>query len=641
MDLGFDMGIVFADENPDLLGTVLDARDRVARDFPILSCREALDPDLLGADIIAGAADMITPSQRRRLFKVFERELRSARLSRALREAVGTAASYREQLKTFMAGSAEAIAHVQEGVILDTNPAWNQLFGFEDGMAPLGTPIMDLFDAESHASLKGALVACMQDRWPGDSLRCAGLDRNGQQLSLELHLELSQFENEPCVLVSIMPTSRDDSRLLHDLREAVNRDPGTGLFTRQYLIDRMEDAISEPLKGGVRALAVIRPDAFAHVVESVGTIASEDVLGGVASILKDHVQPSDVYGRFGGTLFAVLLNRGTKGDVRAWTDGLCRKINARLFEVGEKSVSISCAVGLTMIEEASDDLDEFMSQAMGACSAGRLDGGGGTFMSAADKATTEIEDSDRLWVPRIKQALIDNRFRLAHQPIASLAGAEAGFSDILVRMLDEQGEEILPNQFMPAAERNQLIKNIDRWVIAATVQWCLEQNVSRAFVRLSQPSVVDDTLVKWLLEQVAPTQLGPDRLVLQVPEIVADKHLKATRDLAEELHSLGFGFAIEHFGVGGRPAQVLNHVPMEFLKIDGSLMQGMAHDAHLQTKVSDLVADARDKGIATIAERVEDANTMAVLWQIGVEFIQGYQVQEPEVVLAEDPPLQT
>ena len=241
-------------------------------------------------------------------------------------------------------------------------------------------------------------------------------------------------------------------------------------------------------------------------------------------------------------------------------------------------------------------------------------------------------------MPRIKQALVDQRFRLAPQPIASLAGSADGLYDVLVRMLDEQGDDILPGQFMPAAERNQLIKNIDRWVFGATVAWCAEKPVNRAFVRLSQPSVTDETLVRWLLEQIETAGVGPERLVLQVPEIVADRHLKATRDMAEELRSLGFGFAIEHFGVGGRPMQVLSHVPMEFLKIDGSLMQGMSREPHLQSKVGDLVSDAREKGIATIAERVEDANTMAVLWQLGVEYIQGYQVQEPEVVLAEDPP---
>ncbi|KPK59590.1 MAG: hypothetical protein AMJ59_10210 [Gammaproteobacteria bacterium SG8_31] len=636
--LDYEFAVVFADENPDVLSAVLRARDQSNRTLPVISCREDIDPDQLNADMIAGATDLVALSQRQRLFRVFERELRAARLDRALREAIGTAASYREQLKTFMAGSADAIAHVQEGVVLDTNPAWNQLFGRADVTALLGTPVMDLFATESHASIKGALVACVQGRWPGDVLRCTGLDSSGNELSVELNLEQAQFEGEPCVRISIVPTARDDSRLLQELREAVNRDPSTGFFTRKYLLEQLGDAIAEPLKGGLRGLAIIRPDAFGHVVESVGSIASEQVIEGIAGILKDHVQPSDVYGRFGGTLFAVLLSRGNTRDMQAWAESLCRKISARLFEISDKSVSVSCTVGLSIVDESAPSLDTVISQAMDACKEGRSRSGDLVCMSSVDKATTEIEENDRLWVPRIKQALVDQRFRLAPQPIASLAGSTDGLYDVLVRMLDEQGEDILPGQFMPAAERNQLIKNIDRWVLGATVAWCAEKPVNRAFVRLSQPSVTDETLVRWLLEQIETAGVGPERLVLQVPEVVADRHLKATRDMAEELRSLGFGFAIEHFGVGGRPMQVLSHVPMEFLKIDGSLMQGMSREPHLQSKVGDLVSDAREKGIATIAERVEDANTMAVLWQLGVEYIQGYQVQEPEVVLAEDPP---
>ncbi|KPK55513.1 MAG: hypothetical protein AMJ59_23795 [Gammaproteobacteria bacterium SG8_31] len=617
---------------------MIDARDRGQSKLTVISCRESIDPDQLSADIIAGAADLVAPSQRQRLFRVFQRELRAARLGRALREAVGTAASYREQLKTFMAGSADAIAHVQEGVVLDANPAWTQLFGRDDMTTLLGTPIMDLFATESHASLKGALVACTQGRWPTDPLRCTGVDINNSQLSLELNLEQAQFEGEPCVRISIAPTTRDDGPLLKELREAVNRDPATGLFTRKYLIERLEDALAQPLKGGLRGLAIIRPDAFGNVVETVGSRASELVIQGMADILKDHVQPSDVYGRFGGTLFAVLLPRGNTRDMQAWSESFCRKVGAKLFELSDKSLSVTCTVGLATIDESEPSLDLVISQAMEACQDGRSRGGDQVAVSSANQATTEIEDNDRLWVPRIKQALIDQRFRLAPQPIASLAGSAEGIYDVLVRMIDEQGDDILPGQFMPAAERNQLVKNIDRWVLGATVGWCRDQSVNRAFVRLSQPTVTDDTLVRWLLEQIEGAGIGPDRLVLQVPEIVADRHLKATRDMAEELRSLGFGFAIEHFGVGSRPMQVLNHVPMEFLKIDGSLMQGMAREPHLQAKLGGLVSDAREKGIATIAERVEDANTMAVLWQLGVEYIQGYQVQEPEVVLAEDPP---
>lgn len=636
MTTEFDLAVVFADQDPDLLGAVISARNAHARALPVISCRAVIDPDQLSADIIAGAVDLVSTNQRQRLLRVFQRELRSARLGRALREAIGTAASYREQLKTFMAGSAEAIAHVQEGVVLDANPAWNQLFGRDDATALLGTPIMDLFSTESHASLKGALVACSQGRWPGDSLRCTGLDPSGRELSLELNLEPSQFEGEPCIRISILPTVADDGRLIQELREAVNRDPGTGLFTRHYLIEQLQEALDEPLKGGLRGLAIIRPDAFGRVVESVGSLGSEHVIEGIAEILKGHVLPNDVYGRFGGTLFAVLLARGNVRDLRAWGESFCRKVSGRLFEIDDKSLSMSCTVGVATVEEPTGPLDEIMSRAVDACAEGRVGGGDRVQMSAADAASTEIEENDRLWVPRIRQALVDQRFKLAPQPIGSLAGSGEGYYDILVRMLGEQGEEILPRQFMPAAERNQLVKNIDRWVIAATIALCSEKPVTKAFVRLSQPSVEDETLVRWLLEQVETTHVGPDRLVFQVPETVAERHLKSTRDMAEELRSQGFGFAIEHFGVGDRPMQVLNHVPMDFLKIDGSLMQGIAREPHLQTKVGDLVADASEKGISTVAERVEDANTMAVLWQIGVEYIQGYQVQEPEIVLAEE-----
>jgi EAL domain-containing protein (putative c-di-GMP-specific phosphodiesterase class I) len=127
------------------------------------------------------------------------------------------------------------------------------------------------------------------------------------------------------------------------------------------------------------------------------------------------------------------------------------------------------------------------------------------------------------------------------------------------------------------------------------------------------------------------------RLVLQVAETIADQHLKQSQTLARSVRSLGFGFALENFGVGPRPLQVLQHLPLDFLKIDGSLMQGLARNSQLQERIAEYATQARERDIRTIAERVEDANTMAVLWQSGVEYLQGYQIQEPEVILAVEP----
>ena len=628
--------IVFSDEHVDVLSELLRSRDSIQPDLPVISCRDAIDSDVLSADIIAGAADLIALSQQQRLFKVMERELERSTIRQTLRETVAASASYQAQLKTFLAASTDAIIHVEEGIVLECNPAAVQVFGHADEARLVGTPVMDLFASESQASLKGALVACVQEKWPNEPLKATGLDQKGARLALELNIELCEFENEPCVRISISTGSQSDGVMAGELHQAINNDPATGLYARQFFLDNLMLELARPLKGGMRALALLRPDSFGGVVDTVGPLASENILTALAGLLSDHVQANDIYGRFGGTTFAILLARGNHRDLRAWGKDLCRHTAEHVFECGSHSISLTCTIGLSVVEGKPDNPEPLIAEAMDACRRGRAEGGDRVMLTATDAATTAMEEVDELWIPRIKQALIDDRFRLAQQPVAGLAGEDPGFADILVRMIDEQGDEVLPGEFLAAAERNQLIKNIDRWVIGAALSWCSTNDIKKAFVRLSGASVIDETLFDWIVTQLECNGLDADRIVFQVAEKTAAQQLKPVRGIADKLRSFGFGFAIEHFGIGPRPAQILSHVSMDFVKIDGSLMQGLARDVHLQASVGDLVKQAKDSGIQTIAERVEDANTMATLWQLGIEFIQGYQVQEPEVVLSEE-----
>jgi EAL domain-containing protein (putative c-di-GMP-specific phosphodiesterase class I) len=228
---------------------------------------------------------------------------------------------------------------------------------------------------------------------------------------------------------------------------------------------------------------------------------------------------------------------------------------------------------------------------------------------------------------------MENRFRLMQQPIASLLGEDRGMFDVLVRMIDEAGQELLPSEFMAAAERNDLMKNIDRWIIGASMTFCASRPVKQLFVRLSKDSVRDKSLVQWLSNQLKSSRVDPQRIAFQISEQAATEYLADTTDLANGLRKLGFLFALEHFGTGRDPARLIAHLPLNFIKVDGTLMQGLAVDPNLQQRVRELVDQAKEKKISTIAERVEDANTMAVLWQLGIEFIQGYFVNEPEQVV--------
>jgi EAL domain-containing protein (putative c-di-GMP-specific phosphodiesterase class I) len=227
---------------------------------------------------------------------------------------------------------------------------------------------------------------------------------------------------------------------------------------------------------------------------------------------------------------------------------------------------------------------------------------------------------------------MENRFRLVQQPIASLLGEDKGMFDVLVRMLDEQGNEVLPAEFIAAAERNELMKNIDRWVIGASMSFAANRKASCIFVRISRETVLDKSLLAWVDTQLKSLKIEPKRLCVQVTEDLATQYVTQTRDLAEQLRKLGFRFAIEHFGIGRDPLRLIADIGMDFIKIDGSLMQGLSTNQLQQQRVKGLVEAAKRKGVETVAERVEDANTMAVLWQLGIEFIQGYFVNAPEDV---------
>ena len=153
------------------------------------------------------------------------------------------------------------------------------------------------------------------------------------------------------------------------------------------------------------------------------------------------------------------------------------------------------------------------------------------------------------------------------------------------------------------------------------------------FVRLSRDSLRDETLGPWLRQQLTASRVDPRRVVVELPEDVAITNLRETKVLQELLRPLGLELAIENFGASADPGHLLSHVSVNYVKIDGALMQGLANDRTLQEQVKALVQEARSQGAATIAERVEDANTMAVLWQLGIEFVQGYFVSSPEEVV--------
>ncbi len=629
-----EMLLVFADNVDANLRAVMQIRHQCGPEVPVLIARENVNEEIIAEAMRLGAQDVISLGNRNRLQSVVTRELRAYRLERALNSTLSSAREYKHRLQAFMTSSADAIAHVGEGIIVDANPAWVELFGYSDPDGLTGQPLMDLFEHDTHAALKGALVACMQGKWSDHQLRVNAVLSDGSAVPLELELSRSEFDGDACVRVSVAARrDRGGAQIEQKLKDALRRDPSTGFLHRRFFVEELTTRLATSVKGGVRELAYLKPDKFGSIQGDIGLLASEDFLVAFAELLRDQLTPSDLAGRFGGNTFVVLLERGTPRDVEAWAQHVVQRVARHVFQIAQKSFSATCTVGLAVIPPAGADISAALADASAANRRGRDEGGNQVALVDRTESDTRVLAADKIWVKQIKAALMENRFRLVQQPIASLLGEDKGMFDVLVRMLDEQGGEVLPAEFMAAAERNDLMKNIDRWVIGASISFGAARKPSCIFVRLSRDSLVDKSLIGWLQTQLKAIKIEPQRICFQVTEEIAHQYLNQTKELVKALRSLRFRFALEHFGAGRDPHALLGNIAADFIKIDGSLMQGLAIDNQLQQKVKGLVETAKQKKVETIAERVEDANTMAVLWQLGIEFIQGYFVNAPEEVV--------
>lgn len=630
---GPELVIVFADE-PGFDAANIGNRIRDhATPPPLLLVRGRVDEQVIATAMESGARDVISMTHRNRLLSVVERELEAHRLRTALNGVLSSASTYKKELRELMEGASDAIADVQEGILVASNSAWAGLFGYKDSAELEGQPVMDLFRPSDQRSMKGALVACLKGKWQDEKLGVAGLRADGNELPLDIQLEKTTLDGEPAVRIIVPGTASTEQTPAEMLEQAVYKDPSTGFYHRHYFLKRLEERLAEPLGGGTRALVYIRPDNFSRVRDDIGLLATEALLMRLADSLKEFMQPSDIYGRFGGTMFVALLERGTIKDAATWSQTALKAIAEQVFEVENQSTSLTCTIGLTEIERENASVTTLLEEVEKACREGRAAGGNRLHVTQDSSASIRTRETDEIWAQRLRDALMRNRLRLVHQPVSSLTEEIDGVFDTRVRLLDEHDQMVLPSEFLPAAERAGMVKNIDRWVIGASLSFCAAKEPGLVFVRLSLDSVTDPTLLDWLQARLRQNRIRPEQICFQVAEDVVAQQLKQSQLLAKDLREAGFKFAIDHVGTGRDSVQLIRHVRMDYVKIDGSLMQGLHRDNEMQKIVGELVRAAKEVGVHTIAERVEDANTMAVLWQLGIAYIQGNYSQLHGVVL--------
>lgn len=631
-----DLILINQAEYPDSIRDTIRQKTAFCPEVPVIGIAGKVEEHSIQEAMASGACDLVSFNNKPRLQAVVARELRAIRVERALNNTLTSVSEYRKQLKSYVATAKFAVADIQEGIIVNANTAWMSLFGLTDPDDVVGMPLMDYFATDSQTALKGALNATLKGKWQsGEQLETIIKSGDNKTLAVQLEFTPAYIDNAPSVQIKIIPPQSTQPESSTRVYDALKRDPTTLFLHRSEFLEKMQEKLATQLKFGINLLVYIKPDNFTEVCNAVGILNSEEILMQFAEEVRSKLQKDDFAGRFEGTSLLILIERGTERDAVKWAEQLLKHIEDKVFSADDTSTQLTCSIGMCPSSSIYENQGELVAAAVKAHAKARAAGGNTIFINNQTDEGTKIRQYDEIWVRYIKAALMDNRFRILQLPIAGLRSETSAMYDVLVRMIDESGKPVLPAEFLPAAERNQLSKTIDRWVLSAALEFCKATQPAKVFIRLSSQSIGDLSLPAWLSTELKNQQVSSQQIVLQVPEQEARKRITEAKALTEGLRKVGVGFAIEHFGVESSQFQILDALQPDYLKIDGQLMYSLTSDASLQAKVAQVVSAATERQILTVAERVENANTMAVLFQLGISYMQGHYVHEPDVVLDE------
>lgn len=429
--------------------------------------------------------------------------------------------------------------------------------------------------------------------------------------------------------IAIVRDVTERKRLEHELEHAADHDALTGLFNRARLERELADALRRVERSGTAAvLLVLDLDRFRDINDSLGTRVGDEFIRGLAQLLRERLRPTDVMARLGGDEFAFVLSRTGPDGAVALAGELLTLVRDHVLLTGGWRVRTTASIGIAPITAEGGDAHDLLAAADVALDQAKEDG--------RDRAVVYTPDSGlrvtarHTWVERIRQALEHETFALHAQPILDLRSGETTHAELLLRMRD--GDEVIPPaEFLPTAERTGLITQVDRWVIrqgvrlAAASRQLLELN-------LSAKSLADPSLADYIRGELEVTGADPAKLVFEITETAAIANLPSAAALAERLTALGCRFALDDFGVGFGSFYYLKRLPLHYIKIDGDFIQTLVSsptDRHVTRAIVDV---ARGLGLQTIAEFVEDAETLELLRGFGVDYAQGFHVGRPAPV---------
>ncbi|MEE8364973.1 MAG: GGDEF domain-containing response regulator [Gammaproteobacteria bacterium] len=596
---------------------------------------------LIVKSIAEGAQDVVSSDNLEHLHLVIKREAYSLGLWRKAMRLEFEIQESEKRCQSLLANSRDAVAYVHEGMHIFANASYLEFFGNVDFEELEGTPIIDMVDPTQQNELKKFLRDLGKSEKDHNELTLKLLHSSGETLNATLEFSKASYDGEPCTEILIR-SGTDTSELEEQINYLHQHDMITGLYHRQYFLDKLKSVITQAVNGIQQsALIYISIDDFQSVHDMIGISGCDILIADIAKILQKNAIGGQTLARFGAHSYVSLGATKDRNLVEKFAARIPVLVEEHISEIGDLSVSATCSVGVCFIDENSpNNANEIIARAEKTCDEIQKFGGNKSSVYVPKEGEMTQEEEDGITADLIKEALAKNRIKALYQPIVSIKaeGGERYISSL--ELTTKDGETYYREDYLSAAERTGTAKALDRWMILHAIKKITEtRKQSRKidfFIPLSADSVLDSSLAQWITKSLAKARISGEQLVFMINEGHAVNHLKAAKTLFRGLKQMHCQFALDEFGTGHNPFQLVRHISPDYIGVNPVYMENLAQNNDNQQSIRELSNQAMSLEIRTITPGVEDADILSVLWTLGVDFVQGNFLQKPEKLLNYD-----
>jgi diguanylate cyclase (GGDEF)-like protein/PAS domain S-box-containing protein len=616
--------------------TVCEIVKTAKQDIPIIVIAEKLDGNMIAEVLAAGAKQVVPDSPEACLQTVVGLELSNLAERRKRRQLEQLYKESQKHNKVLLETSRDAIAYVHDGMHIHANPSYLDMFGYKKLEDLEGVPIMDLVAMNNQADFKEFMRDFMADTKEEErNINLEGLKSNNKRFKCKMEVSHARYDSEPCIQVIIRDQSQSEE-LERQLKEVSRRDQLTGLFNRQHFLALLEKALAKAMAEHVRSvLLYVMIDDFVSIRERVGVGGADPLIQSIGKILKKAGDGGSI-ARFADSSFTILIPDKDVKYAGALAQKICKAVEAQVTEIGDQTLVATCSIGIALVLASSATPQGVLSDAHAACTEIQKKGGNGfnVYKAVVNKGGTDKEHSSDM-AKLIETAFDENRLSLRFQPIVSLHDENQAIYEVFLRMQDSEGEPVPTADLFTAAEQVNMVTDLEKWVLRESLARIAEKEKqgepTHLFIKLSDQSIKDESILLFIRKLLKTGQIPGERVIIEISESSAISQVKLAKAFMTSLKAMNCQSALEHFGTGLNYETTLRHLPVDYVKIDSSFIKGLgvSDNAENQKAIEDIVKKTHELGMKTIAEAVEDANSLTVLWSCEVDFAQGHYIQEP------------